>query len=661
MDSNRNLRIVRTSGPSYPYPYKDNVLWVYHDEDNNPVIKIWDHGKWVPFTGVGSGSGDITIDTELKDGSANPVQNKAIKKAIDAKQDKGDYALKSEIPDITGFATKDDITRVEDKAAANEVDILKKVDKVAGKGLSTNDFTDDDKNKLDGIEKGANNTVVDSFLSDESENPVQNKVVTNSISSISNRVASSDSLGMIKSSLVSDDGRLEVPYIHAVRKSDHNNFYSVINKVLASISGKYSSDQDNYQIIDKSSYTLYESGKITYDEVYNALYSNSLKSLCKLFVLIDDDSSNGSDLEINTTNIFAVTSLESNSLYFVINYLEHKPYSNIRPSNCCVVLNLNLNDISFKCYPHFTLNRYTNTIPETLEYPNNYVPTLYAVSTALRNKVTVVDGKQLSTNDYTNEDKAKVDAAITEHQKLKTINGESLEGEGNIEIHGGSSVAVDSDLSDSSENPVQNKVITAALVELQDYCFPISLEATVSPSSVEWTGSSVEVTVWYKIIRNSKAVVADTININFNGETKSIENESSGSEKFIITSQGYKSGSVSAKKGTTTIKNSPRSISVNLYLPVYYGFSKATGNDVVITDLTKGGSSISGTKILNNDDATKYLWLCVPSSMSISKVTSSGFDVPFLAPVEASTTLGSYKCYRTQDLPGSGEMTIVIS
>lgn len=78
MDSNRNLRIVRTSGPSYPYPYKDNVLWVYHDEDNNPVTKIWDHGKWVPFTADGSGSGDITVDTELSDNSVNPVQNKAI-------------------------------------------------------------------------------------------------------------------------------------------------------------------------------------------------------------------------------------------------------------------------------------------------------------------------------------------------------------------------------------------------------------------------------------------------------------------------------------------------------------------------------------------------------------------------------------------------------
>jgi hypothetical protein len=44
---------------------------------------------------------------------------------------------------------------------------------------------------------------------------------------------------------------------------------------------------------------------------------------------------------------------------------------------------------------------------------------------------------------------------------IKTINGVSLLGEGNIDISGGASITVDSELSTSSTNPVQNKVITA--------------------------------------------------------------------------------------------------------------------------------------------------------------------------------------------------------
>ena len=56
-----------------------------------------------------------------------------------------------------------------------------KVDKVAGKGLSTEDYTSEEKTKLSNIEAGATNTVVDSALSSSSENPVQNKIITNAL------------------------------------------------------------------------------------------------------------------------------------------------------------------------------------------------------------------------------------------------------------------------------------------------------------------------------------------------------------------------------------------------------------------------------------------------------------------------------------------------
>ena len=49
---------------------------------------------------------------------------------------------------------------------------------------------------------------------------------------------------------------------------------------------------------------------------------------------------------------------------------------------------------------------------------------------------------------------------------IKTINGQSILGSGNITIEGGgsgSTVVVDDDLSDTSTNPVQNKIVTASL------------------------------------------------------------------------------------------------------------------------------------------------------------------------------------------------------
>ena len=66
-------------------------------------------------------------------------------------------------------------------AKANSSDVTSglagKVDKETGKGLSTNDYTTTEKNKLAGIEAQANKTVVDSALSSSSTNPVQNKAV----------------------------------------------------------------------------------------------------------------------------------------------------------------------------------------------------------------------------------------------------------------------------------------------------------------------------------------------------------------------------------------------------------------------------------------------------------------------------------------------------
>ena len=74
-----------------------------------------------------------------------------------------------------------------------------KVDKVDGKGLSTNDYTTEEKTKLSNIEDGANKTIVDSSLSGASTNPVQNKIVYKAIQGILSG----------ESSIVIDDGSID--------------------------------------------------------------------------------------------------------------------------------------------------------------------------------------------------------------------------------------------------------------------------------------------------------------------------------------------------------------------------------------------------------------------------------------------------------------------
>ena len=60
--------------------------------------------------------------------------------------------------------------------------------------------------------------------------------------------------------------------------------------------------------------------------------------------------------------------------------------------------------------------------------------------------------------------------------------------------------------------------------------------------------------------------------------------------------------------------------------------------------------------------ANEYLWLCVPSTMSINSVKSGGFDVPMAAPVTVAVDgKGDYKCYRSASPFAEGTFTGVIA
>lgn len=76
-----------------------------------------------PLLGEGNieiqGGGTITVDSELSTTSENPVQNKVITNAINGKQDAGDYALKSEIPDTSELATKEELAAKLDTTTYN--------------------------------------------------------------------------------------------------------------------------------------------------------------------------------------------------------------------------------------------------------------------------------------------------------------------------------------------------------------------------------------------------------------------------------------------------------------------------------------------------------------------------------------------------------------
>lgn len=77
-----------------------------------------------------------------------------------------------------------------------------KVDVVSGKGLSTNDYTTDDKNKLAGIESGANKTTINNTLTSTSATEAlaaaQGKVLNDKIAGILDDIGSMGGGDMMK-------------------------------------------------------------------------------------------------------------------------------------------------------------------------------------------------------------------------------------------------------------------------------------------------------------------------------------------------------------------------------------------------------------------------------------------------------------------------------
>ncbi len=114
---------------------------------------------WIVIGGGSGGGGgvSITIDSSLSSTSTNPVQNKAVKAALDEKMpaDQAFKTINGQSIKGSGNITPDgslsstSTNPVQNKVIKTALD--SKVDKASGKGLSTNDFTTDLKSKLEGL------------------------------------------------------------------------------------------------------------------------------------------------------------------------------------------------------------------------------------------------------------------------------------------------------------------------------------------------------------------------------------------------------------------------------------------------------------------------------------------------------------------------------
>ena len=396
----------------------------------------------------------ITVDSALSTTSENPVQNKVITNTLQTKANASDIPTKvSQLENDSKFATqtavatglatkadKDSLTSLEGSVSTLETtvrnqdkSIIANAQAIQGKQdklvSGTNIKTINNQSILGSgnisIEGGGSTVVVDDALSDTSENPVQNKVITTRVTSI-------------ESSLGSKANASDIPTKVSQLEND-----------------------STYQTKANLDTALADYAKTSDVNSKNALQDTAIQDNADAIATINQTLATKADTSAIPTK---VSQLENDSNF------------------------VTATDVSttYATKTELANKADTSAIPtktSQLENDSTY-QTKANLDTALESyaKTSDVDSKNASQDEAI---QGKQDKLIS-GTNIKTINNQSLLGEGNISIEAGSSITVDSALSTTSENPVQNKVITTKVNSLET-----SLGSKASQTDLDSLSSTV--------------------------------------------------------------------------------------------------------------------------------------------------------------------------
>lgn len=198
--------------------------------------------------------------------------------------------------------------------------------------------------------------------------------------------------------------------------------------------------------------------------------------------------------------------------------------------------------------------------------------------------------------------------------------------------------------------------VDESLAKLNDTVYPIILGFTITPNV-----GTMQTEILYSVTSDNKPLVPDTSiiskQINDNAPKNLSDTPSSGGT-LSTTIEGAREVFKYAvtKKGRTG-----KSTSQTRYLCYFGGNPAATMTAEILNTLNK----VSFTGVSFNPSITTkdndYIWLVVPSYLSITRVTSAGFDVTLSAPQTITNNLGSFKAYRTANPLTAATWKLVIS
>ena len=422
--------------------------------------------------GIASGATKVTVDTSLSTTSTNPVQNKAVKAALDKKSDSTHTHTKSDIglgnvenkssATIRGEITSDNIITALTYTPAKNVNMTAASSTADGKAglvpaptkgkqtaflrgdgtwvIPTNTTYDDvtqsthglmtaaDKTKLDGIADGATKVTVDSEMSSTSTNPVQNKAIQAALDGKSNTDhthtkadiglgnVENKSSATIRGELTKENVTTALGYTPPTTNTTYNDLKGATASA-AGTHGLVPAPAAGKQL-------SFLRGDGTWVVPTNTTYNDATQSDRGLMTAADKTKLDG--ITTGATKVTVDETLSETST----NAIQNKAVQAAINAVSTKVDNI------IKDAPEAY-----DTFKEISEYISSHKTEYDALLAVSNNKVDKVDGKGLSTNDFTTELKTKLDGIAAEATK----------------------VTVDSEMSSTSTNPVQNKAIQAAL------------------------------------------------------------------------------------------------------------------------------------------------------------------------------------------------------
>lgn len=194
------------------------------------------------------------------------------------------------------------------------------------------------------------------------------------------------------------------------------------------------------------------------------------------------------------------------------------------------------------------------------------------------------------------------------------------------------------------------------LAKLNDTIYPITLGFTLNPNV-----GTMQTDVKYSVSSEGKPFMPDTLQISKqanDGLFKVLTNTPSTGGTLSDAIEGARETFkfTVEKKGRTG-----KSTSQTRYLFYSGGNPAATMTAEILNTLSK----VSATGVSFNPSITTkdndYIWLVVPSYLSITRVTSAGFDVTLAAPQTITNSLGTFKAYRTVNPLTAATWNLVIS